>query len=590
LLDWPQSQSEESLKLWWSWVVNEAREARTSFADALRAGVAERRKLDEWTVRSLIDEVLEQLQEAGVQEQKPGRGAARQLPTLSGCSTTPSEASPDDPALTGAEAAAAASRAADSPSQAPRGSEHEDGAGRGAGEIRLVVDVGGATVSGCSTAPSDADRDDWANPEAGGAEARGAGGGEGPTRGGLGGEHEDRARQEVAEIMGSCAVSVAETVVWEQYAIALRKRLYEQTNEERFGFGSNYHRCTTAADGSPLELHPSSPGDSDSLLHAIPLVEPPRSKCYVQVKEEIVGGVPKLVADPTTLTLTPPQDKSVFPGWNLAIPVTDSQWSWQLFTSVWNSMQFAVNSALALQQAVTLPSVGLGFWKCLLYVVVVFVKIVGPFFLARKDHKPDPDMPAGFHRTGHRLRDLFCHAIGIHWLVLHAHRLLTPESLKAVDRQAKNVGSRQGCRVPEVYLGPCENQLWLENKHMIYRLAPTIGADGVLLVLALLLVEKSFGETQTLPSRVIAVGNCAGIALSLAGLVLQLRRLWRGVEAASRYAEAQLARPELLKQGTEERVRRDLDEVETGARQLRRSMRWVAVGWGVLLVVLCVFG
>jgi len=411
-------------------------------------------------------------------------------------------------------------------------------------------------------------------------------------------EGEDAEMQEIQVQCRANGLRVTAALAYKVMANVLRKQRREQCDEQRFRMGDKYQKCTTEPNGRlvPLDLPEDLQGSRsvrgvNVLDHAWPWKRPPRSLCYVEVAQRTVDGGQQYWADPDTVTLAEPQDPKTFPGSNLLIAVTDSEWSWQMFMSVWNVIQFTVSNTLALQQALTLPTAGFGFWKCALYCIVVVVKIAGPLIWATQNHAPDPDLPEGYHRIGHRLRDLFCQAIGIRWLVRNAHRALDPEYLdsKGLNSLARNVGSRLGCRVPLVYAGPCANQLWREVEHMKHRLVPTFGADGILLIMSVLLVRASFCEHESAASKVIGIGNALFMAVSFVGLGVQLVQLWRGLSDAQLYAVAQMA-TSMLRPGSLQAAQRTQQKTVAEMQQVCLLLTVVVLVWGILIVALAVSG
>mmetsp|Transcript_90903 Transcript_90903/g.208118 ORF Transcript_90903/g.208118 Transcript_90903/m.208118 type:complete len:611 (-) Transcript_90903:419-2251(-) len=357
--------------------------------------------------------------------------------------------------------------------------------------------------------------------------------------GGGAGAEEEEEDADIAWIIARCRElrrEVSPALAWKTLGQVARDRLKKQFPDQRLKMGTQYISVTSDG-GEPRPLDPpGEPGKVDRWWHIVPWLRPPRSLFYIQVRKQ------DFTADPSALTADEPEDSNKFPGWNMVIAVTDSEWTWQLFVSVLNVALFAVTTVTAFQQGFTLGSYGFGFWRMVMYWVATVFKVFSPFFFATQDHTADADMPDGHHRIGHRLRDLFCQAIGIRWLVRNAHRALAPEYLgrTGLDSLAKNVGSRLGCRVPLVYPGPCANQLWTEKEHMRHRLIPTIGADGVLLCMAIRLVAHSLQGTEAHGSVMIALENCVSLLISLAFSVYHYSRMKEGLKRAHNYAEKQL--------------------------------------------------
>mmetsp|Transcript_18364 Transcript_18364/g.40673 ORF Transcript_18364/g.40673 Transcript_18364/m.40673 type:complete len:611 (+) Transcript_18364:23-1855(+) len=357
--------------------------------------------------------------------------------------------------------------------------------------------------------------------------------------GGGAGAEEEEEDADIAWIIARCRElrrEVSPALAWKTLGQVARDRLKKQFPDQRLKMGTQYVSVTSDG-GEPRPLDPpGEPGKVDKWWHIVPWLRPPRCLFYIQVRKQ------DFTADPSALTADEPEDSNKFPGWNMVIAVTDSEWTWQLFVSVLNVALFAVTTVTAFQQGFTLGSYGFGFWRMVMYWVATVFKVFSPFFFATQDHTADADMPDGHHRIGHRLRDLFCQAIGIRWLVRNAHRALAPEYLgrTGLDSLAKNVGSRLGCRVPLVYPGPCANQLWTEKEHMRHRLIPTIGADGVLLCMAIRLVAHSLQGTEAHGSVMIALENCVSLLISLAFSVYHYSRMKEGLKRAHNYAEKQL--------------------------------------------------
>jgi len=403
-----------------------------------------------------------------------------------------------------------------------------------------------------------------------------------------GSDFQDRQETDLEWIQKACAekgLEVTEALVWQTIGKVGHARLQFQCPHQRHQIGKEYISATTGF-GAPSPLG----DDENKKRHAIPWFRPPRSQFYIKVRET------DFVADPATLTAVEPQNGDIFPGWNMLIAVTDSEWTWQMFFSVWNVVLFAVTTVTAFQQGLTLRNYGFGLGRTAMYWVATVFKIIGPFWFARKGHKSDADMPDGRHRVGHWLRDLFCQVVGIRWLVRNAHRAITPEYLARakVDGVAQNVGSRLGCRVPLVYTGPSANELWTEKEHMKHRLIWTVGADAVLLSMSLPLLLRSMDELQTHASVVIAVENCVSLFISFVVSLWHFMGMRQGLSLAQRYADEQLRfaqlrqqqgeRGQLLSEHAQQAATRMKNITGPALRESSWHFGWVVGVW--LLVVL----